>query len=173
LQRDAPWRGTLRPVDRWTRADPHYDGEYGLTRNAPRRIYKWIGLLVAWVIAAGLLSILHLGVLIWVIMIGLIGYVVYGVLRETPRAYRSRRRRATTAAADDDRQQFNAPPGWPDPPSGWTPPLGWQPDPAWPPAPPGWQFWLPPAQRGRRRRATRIRNSRSEPSGYQPPDSWL
>ncbi|GAB3592347.1 hypothetical protein GCM10027446_12860 [Angustibacter peucedani] len=39
--------------------------------------------------------------------------------------------------------QFNAPPGWPQPPVGWTPPAGWQPDHSWPPAPAGWTFWVP------------------------------
>jgi RsiW-degrading membrane proteinase PrsW (M82 family) len=43
---------------------------------------------------------------------------------------------------------FNAPPGWPQAPSGWQPAPGWQPDPSWPPAPAGWEFWLPAAQAG-------------------------
>jgi len=37
--------------------------------------------------------------------------------------------------------EFNPPPGWPTPPSGWMPPADWTPDPAWPPAPAGWNFW--------------------------------
>ena len=43
------------------------------------------------------------------------------------------------------REQFNPPPGWPDPPPAWRPHPGWQPDPAWPEPPEGWLFW------GRRR----------------------
>ncbi|MDP9093589.1 MAG: hypothetical protein M3N95_11820 [Actinomycetota bacterium] len=38
--------------------------------------------------------------------------------------------------------RFNAPPGWPAPPTGWVPPPGWAPDPTWPAPPPGWQFWI-------------------------------
>jgi len=38
--------------------------------------------------------------------------------------------------------QFNPPPGWPAPPSGWTPPAGWTPDPSWPTPPNGWSFWI-------------------------------
>jgi hypothetical protein len=151
-------------VDRWAGADPHYDGEGqdGLTGHTPRRIHMWIGLLVAWVLVAGLLSILHLGVLIWVIMIGLIGFVIYRIPRETPRAPRSRgRRRLAGTTAGDGHDQFNAPPGWPDPPLGWIPPRDWEPKPAWPPAPPGWQRWLSPAHRGPGRRATHTRRRQS------------
>ena len=40
-------------------------------------------------------------------------------------------------------RQFNAPPGWPDPPTArWRPPKRWQPPESWPPAPPGWAFWV-------------------------------
>src|SRR5690349_4895641 len=38
---------------------------------------------------------------------------------------------------------FNAPPGWPQPPSNWVPPKEWKPDPSWPAAPSGWEFWRP------------------------------
>lgn len=37
--------------------------------------------------------------------------------------------------------KYNAPPGWPEPPTGWSPPEGWEPDASWPPAPAGWIFW--------------------------------
>lgn len=43
------------------------------------------------------------------------------------------------------KQQWKAPPDWPQPEPGWTPPEGWQPDPTWGPAPEGWQFWQDPA----------------------------
>jgi RsiW-degrading membrane proteinase PrsW (M82 family) len=43
---------------------------------------------------------------------------------------------------------FNAPPGWPPPPTGWQPAPGWKPDPSWPAAPAGWEFWLPASQPG-------------------------
>ncbi|WP_328520120.1 excalibur calcium-binding domain-containing protein [Kribbella sp. NBC_00359] len=40
-------------------------------------------------------------------------------------------------------RQFNAPPGWPDPPTArWRPPKRWQPKESWPPAPDGWAFWV-------------------------------
>lgn len=38
--------------------------------------------------------------------------------------------------------QFNAPPGWPQPPPGWCPDAAWRPDPSWPPAPTGWNWWV-------------------------------
>jgi type IV secretory pathway VirB10-like protein len=40
-------------------------------------------------------------------------------------------------------RQFNAPPGWPDPPNArWRPPKHWGPSESWPPAPAGWRFWV-------------------------------
>jgi hypothetical protein len=38
-------------------------------------------------------------------------------------------------------RQFNAPPGWPTPPTGWVPDAQWRPDPSWPAAPVGWPWW--------------------------------
>jgi hypothetical protein len=39
-------------------------------------------------------------------------------------------------------RQFNAPPGWPEPPNArWRPPKRWRPKDKWPPAPAGWSFW--------------------------------
>ncbi len=115
-------------------------------------------------IITGILLAVHLTILVWVIMVGLIGYVVYGILRDTPRdtprAARPQRRPIAAEPpyfADDSRERFNAPPGWPEPPPGWTPPPGWQPNPSWPPAPPGWQFWLPPAHRSAGERTRRHR----------------
>lgn len=159
----------LGPVDRWAEADPEYDGHGRLAAAARRPAFKWVALLIAWVIVTGLLAATHLEVLIWVIMIGLIGYVVYAILRDTPRATRPRRRHAAPETADpaydDGPQRFNPPPGWPEPPPGWTPPPGWQPNPAWPPAPPGWQFWLPPDGRAFVERSTRTLRPQGHRSG--------
>ncbi|MEU8224336.1 excalibur calcium-binding domain-containing protein [Kribbella sp. NPDC048915] len=45
-------------------------------------------------------------------------------------------------------RQFNAPPGWPDPPTArWRPDKGWRPPESWPPAPRGWAFWVDEAGR--------------------------
>jgi hypothetical protein len=170
-------------VDHWARPDFHFDSQDSVASRARHPAVKWAGLLVAWVLVAGLLSVLHLGVLTWVIMAGLIAYVVYSVLGDTPRAARRRSRRATAAAAakaavaasatvDDSDLQFNAAPGWPDPPPGWTPPPGWEPDPAWPRAPVGWRFWLPSARRGLGGHAARTR-SRHETDDYRSSDRWL
>ncbi len=41
----------------------------------------------------------------------------------------------------DARMSFVAPPGWPEPPSGWRPTRSWNPDPDWPQAPADWHFW--------------------------------
>ena len=177
------WAGAEPQYDRWSGADREYDhragtaGEYdGRARTArysrnPK--VRWVGLFVAWIVVTGVLLAVHLTILVWVIMFGLIGYVVYGVLRDTPRAARPRRRHpATPECADESRERFNTPPGWPEPPPGWTPPPGWQPNPAWPPAPPGWQFWLPAARRGYNVRAGRARHHGSEPDDYRFTDGW-
>jgi hypothetical protein len=195
-ENDGPydvWAGNGRQHDRWGGAEPQYDRWAGADREYDHRAetagenvhrarltayaqnpkVKWLGLFVAWVIVTGVLLAVHLTILIWVIMFGLIGYVVYGVLRDTPRAVRPRRRHTTAAeSADDDHERFNTPPGWPEPPPGWTPPPGWRPNPAWPPAPPGWQFWLPAARRGYNVRAGRARPHRSEPDDYRFTDDW-
>jgi hypothetical protein len=45
-------------------------------------------------------------------------------------------------------RQFNAPPGWPEPPTArWRPPKRWQPPESWAPAPAGWAFWVDDAGR--------------------------
>jgi hypothetical protein len=167
--------------DRWAE-DGQYDRpERPASRNW-RPAFKWVGLLIAWVIVTALLSAAHLGVLIWVIMVALIGYVVYSIRRTTPPTPHPRRRLATAGTAYDGPEQFNAPPGWPEPPPGWTPPPGWHPNPAWPPAPAGWQFWLPPSRRalgGRRARNARAQDRRShrshrgEVDGDRYTDRWL
>jgi len=176
-------------VDRWAETDDEFDGRDGLAGYARRPGGKWVGLLIAWVIVTGLLLAVHLTVLIWVVMVGLVGYVVYAIRRETPSAGRPRRRRAmddvVEAAYDgydpyDEPERFNPPPGWPEPPPGWTPPRGWQPNPAWPPAPPGWQFWLRPAPRDlserawRTERIGRTRGYRSDfgGNGHRSADLW-
>lgn len=38
--------------------------------------------------------------------------------------------------------EFNPPPGWPEPPSGWLPDAAWVPEPDWPPPPADWTFWV-------------------------------
>jgi hypothetical protein len=177
------WAGADREFDHWADADrerdrlAENDGRYDrrdvLTGSARRPRIKWIGLFLAWVIVTGLLLAVHLTILIWVIMVGLIGYVVYSIRRDTPHVARPRRRQAAPLdTADDAPERFNAPPGWPEPPPGWTPPPGWQPNPAWPPAPPGWQFWLPPVRRGFDQRTTRIRHHRSEPDDGRFTERW-
>jgi hypothetical protein len=40
-------------------------------------------------------------------------------------------------------RHFNAPPGWPEPPTmRWRPPKRWSPHEFWPPAPADWPFWV-------------------------------
>ncbi len=175
-----------RPYDSWAGAEREYDhlpetnGEYdrhdSSTRYARNPKVKWIGLLIAWVIVTGVLLAVHLTIVIWVIMVGLVGYIVYSVLRDTSRAARPRRRHTTAAPVaeetDDGRERFNPPPGWPESPPGWTPPPGWQPNPAWPPAPPGWQFWHRQARRGYNERIGHARHHGSEPDDYRFRDGW-
>lgn len=180
---DDRWAETDRRYDRWAGTGPDYhhlaeadgaDGRYdGRRGRAPSPATKWVGLLIGWIIVTGLLLAFHLAILLWVVMAGLIAYVVYSILRDTPRAARPRRRQpAPAVTADDDRERFNAPPGWPEPPPGWTPPPGWRPNPAWPPAPPGWQFWVRPDRRGFGERPLRARHHRGDPDIDRFTDGW-
>lgn len=151
-------------MNRWDQDAPH-GRPARVTAYASRRARKWAGLFLAWVLVTGLLSAVHLTLLIWPIMLALIGYVVVWILRETPR-----RRRPAPAAPRSfphERMQFNPAPGWPEPPPGWTPPRGWQPDPSWPPAPAGWKLWVPATERGMHGRP-----SRRVPRGQGRQDSW-
>lgn len=133
-------------MNRWLPVDQRYDEPPRLTGHARRTAFKWIGLLVAWVVVSGVLSIAHLGVLLLMSTVGLICYCAYCILRDTPRAGQQTPGEWPSEQVTDwqGRQQFNAPPGWPEPPQGWEPPPGWQPDRSWPPAPPGWEFWVWP-----------------------------
>lgn len=114
-----------------------------LTDYASRPAVKWIGLLVAWVIVTAVLSITHVGVLLVVIMAGLICYVVYAVLRDTPRAGR---RAADLMTADHvthrqgGDQQLSAPDGWLEPAPGSQPPPAQRPERPGHTAPHGWEF---------------------------------
>jgi hypothetical protein len=148
-------------MHRWLPTDHRYNLPPGRTGYTGRPAVKWIGLLVAWVIITAILSVTHLGVLLLVIMAGLICYVVYSILRDTPRAERRTAGLATAGQAPGRRvrQQFNAPPGWPELPPGWEPPAGWQPDPSWPSAPPGWEFWVWPSREPKGSRTGRYRRA--------------
>jgi len=166
------WAESDRGRDRWADNGREHDRDDRLARYTGRPKVRWFGLLIAWVIVTGLLLALHLTILIWVVMVGLIGYVVYSILRGTPRVARPQRRQPAAQPAASGPERFNAPPGWPEPPPGWTPPPGWQPNPAWPPAPPGWQFWLPPARRDSGGRSTRQRGYRDEADDDRFIDRW-
>jgi hypothetical protein len=155
-------------VNRWLSVDQRYERPRGLTDYVRRPAFKWIGLLVAWVIVAGVLSSAHLGVLLLLSTVGLICYCAYCILRDTPRAGGQTADQGASEQVTGwpDRQQFNTPPGWPEPPQGWEPPPGWEPPRSWPPAPAGWEFWVWPDNRaavqgmGRNRRT-----GRSDPGG--------
>jgi hypothetical protein len=146
-------------VNRWDPTSSRYDQLRELGRERP--VYRWLVLLVAWMLVTAVLSITHLGVLLLVIMVGLICYVVYAVLRDTPPGRRRTAdpRMVAHVTNGQVRRQFNAPPGWPDPPRGWEPPPGWLPDRSWPSAPPGWEFWVWPYDRERGQRVGRYRHT--------------
>lgn len=131
-------------MNRWVPADQGYDRPPGLRGPAWRPALKWILLLVAWLIVSKILSDAHLGLLLLLTTAGLICYCGYWIFRDTPRAGQQTASQRTSEQATDwqGRQQFNPPPGWPEPPRGWEPPPGWEPDRSWPPAPPGWEFWV-------------------------------
>ena len=133
-------------MNRWVSDDQRYEQPRGLTGRARRPAFKWIGLLVAWVIVSGVLSTAHLGVLLLISTAGLICYCAYCIVRDSPRAGpQTAGQRASEQVTDwHGRRQFNVPPGWPEPPPGWEPAPGWQPPRSWPPAPSGWEFWVWP-----------------------------
>jgi hypothetical protein len=159
-------------VNRWLSDDQRYDQPRGLIGPARRPAVKWIGLLVAWVIVCGVLSTAHLGVLLLVGTVGLICYCAYAILRDVPPTRRQSAGQWPSEQVNDwhGRQQFNAPPGWPEPPRGWEPPPGWEPDRSWPPAPPGWEFWVWPDHRVGVQHMDR--NRRTGRSADQHHQSW-
>jgi hypothetical protein len=140
-------------MNRWVRAGRRYGQPCRLTGYGLRAIFKWAGLIVAWVMVISLLGAVHLGFLAFVPTGGLIWYVLRSARLGRPQltqqwtsllpyqqTYQSYQSPFPFDAAAG--WQFYAPPGWPQPPADWSPPPGWQPDPSWPPAPPGWQFWM-------------------------------
>lgn len=136
-------------MNRWVRIDRRYNQPYRLTGYALRAIFKWIGLVLAWVFVNAVLTAVHLSALIFASTGGLLWYAVHCARRNRrPRlaepTYRSAVPTAEQSAATGGQWRFNAPPNWPPPPPGWSPEPGWQPDPSWPPPPPGWQLWVPP-----------------------------
>lgn len=147
-------------MGRWVRVDRRYNQPFRLTGYAIRASFKWIGLFLAWVIVNSVLSAVHLGLLILATTGGLIWYAIHCAhWYRTPQVPMSGQPAAMQSTAQ---WQFRAPPNWPVPPLGWSPPPGWQPDPSWPLAPPGWQFWQPPA-----RGAVGERNSRVIPQNVK------
>jgi hypothetical protein len=115
-------------------------------------IFKWFGILMAWVFVNAVLTAIHLGLLVLATTGWLVWYAIHRIrldARAAPLAGPVERP-AETPSPVAYQWQFMVPPDWPAPPVGWSPPAGWQPDPSWPPAPHGWQFWvrIPPSVRG-------------------------
>jgi Flp pilus assembly protein TadB len=76
--------------DQTTYDRPRYHQSGALAALSTRPGLKWVGLFLAWALVTWLLEVIHLGWLVWPLMVALIGYVVVEILRVTP----SRRRRA-------------------------------------------------------------------------------
>jgi 5-methylcytosine-specific restriction endonuclease McrA len=147
-------------MNRWVKVDCRYNQPYRLTGYAIGAIFKWVGLIFAWIIANIIVTSVHLGLLVFATTGGLIWYGVHCARRGRPQLTQQTYQSVPPVAAAMTRWQFNPPPNWPPPPASWSPPPGWQPDPSWPPAPPGWQLWIQvPPPRG----ATGERNSRIIP----------
>jgi HNH endonuclease len=145
-------------MSRWVKVDRRYNQPYRLTGYALGAIFKWVGLIFAWIIANIIVTSVHLGLLVFATTGGLVWYAVHCARRGRPRVQQTYRSEVPMAEAA--RWQFNPPPNWPQPPAGWSLAPGWQPDPSWPPAPSGWQLWVPiPPSRG----AAGERNSRTVP----------
>jgi hypothetical protein len=160
-------------MGRWVRIDLRYNQPYRLTGYAVRAIFKWTGLVLAWVLVNSVFAAAHLSLLILASTGGLIWYAVQCARRNReprptlPTPYSPSMSAAaqwpsvSTATPTVGERQFNAPPNWPPPPPGWSPEPGWKPDPAWPSPPPGWQLWVPVAAPARG--APGERNSRVIP----------
>jgi hypothetical protein len=129
-------------MSRWVKVDRRYNQPYRLTGHAWRGIYKWVGLIFAWIVANIVVTAVHLGLLVFATTGGLIWYAV-SCARRGRRQLTQQNYQSAAAAPAATQWQFNPPPGWPVPVEGWSPPPGWQADPSWPPAPLGWQFWVP------------------------------
>jgi hypothetical protein len=156
-------------VGRWVRIDRRYNQPYRLTGSAKGAIFKWTGLVVAWLVVNSLLTAIHLGVLVLASTGGLIWYAVHCAQRNRrPRLVQPTpyspvmptagqpvmsmasqwpsvptSARWWQSAPLSGQWRLNTPPNWPPPPPGWSPELGWRPDPSWPPPPTGWQLWVP------------------------------
>ena len=161
-------------MGRWVRIDRRYNQPYRLTGYASRAIFKWTGLILAWVFVNSALAADHLGFLDLATTGGLIWYGVHcarrnrrpQLARPTPPTYTSAMPTNPhwwQSAPLSGHWQLNPPPGWPAPPPGWSPEPGWQPDPSWPPPPPGWQIWVPASAPAAPRGAPGERQSRAIP----------
>ena len=68
-------------MGRWVRVDRRYNQPYRLTGYARRAIFKWLGLILAWVVINSVLSAAHLGLLVLVTTAGLIWHAVHSFVR--------------------------------------------------------------------------------------------
>ena len=64
-------------MGRWIRIDRRYNQPYRLTTYASHAIFKWIGLILAWVFVNAVLTAIHLGALVLVTTGGLIWYAIH------------------------------------------------------------------------------------------------
>lgn len=165
-------------VGRWVRIDRRYNQPYRLTGYAVRVIFKWTGLVLAWVFVNTALTASHLSALVLATTAGIFWYAIQCARRNRrPQLTQPTYSPAMPAASQwpsaqtnarwwqsaplNGQWQLNPPPNWPPPPPGWSPELGWQPDPSWPPPPTGRQLWIPAPAPGRG--APGERNSRVIP----------
>jgi hypothetical protein len=152
-------------MGRWIKLDRRYNQPYRLTGYAKAAIFKWVGLIFAWVIANIIVTSVHLGLLVLATTGGLIWYAVHNARRGRPQLTRQQTQQSAFEFPPDARWRFNPPPNWPLPPADWSPPAGWQPDPSWPPTPPGWPLWkqvspLPPVTSSSWQPSTQVHPSR-------------
>ena len=71
-------------MGRWVRIDRRYNQPYRLTGYASRAIFKWTGLILAWVFVNSALAADHLGILDLATTGGLIWYPLRAPEPETP-----------------------------------------------------------------------------------------
>ena len=151
----APGEGTV--VGHWVGIDRRYNQPYRLTSYALRGIFKWTGLVLAWVLVNSALTAAHLSALILVSAAGLVWYAVHCALRNRRVQLAEPVYKPAMPTADQqqsmstgDQWQLDAPPNWPPPPAGWSSEPGWMRDPSWPAPPLARQLWVPatPPARG-------------------------
>lgn len=97
-------------MGRWIRIDRRYNQPYRLTTYASHAIFKWTGLILAWVFVNAVLTAIHLGALVLVTTGGLIWYAIHCAQRNRRTQLAEPAYRPVIPMANQ--QQVSTPPSW-------------------------------------------------------------